>query len=180
MFKKNLLNRTLGTIMTVLTLVIGPHSAVASQPTNSYKDCLQEKMTGKSDDIAQHEAETICHKQFPQKIPQDTALPKTVMQKLKIDAGFGWGIFSGSIYNGNSDYYVTQLIVRMKAIHDDHHTTMSHEAKTHQIMLNLPPLSKGALSMPLTGDDSHVHDFEWEIIKVIGYRADANNSPQQQ
>ena len=27
-----------------------------------------------------------------------------VVERITIDAGFGWGIFGGSVYNGNSDY----------------------------------------------------------------------------
>lgn len=100
-------------------------------------------------------------------------LPKEALQKLKIDAGFGWGIFSGTIYNGNENYHVTQLIVSMIPIHGHHpmemHATMSHEPKVHPINLDLPPVSKGALSMPLAGEDVHVHDFKWEVIKVMGY-----------
>lgn len=98
-------------------------------------------------------------------------LPAEVIQQLKIDAGFGWGVFSGTIYNGNEHYYVTQLVISMTPIHDHHmHENMSHESKEHQINLKLPPVTKGALSMPLTGDDVHVHDFKWKIIKVIGYQ----------
>ena len=101
-------------------------------------------------------------------------MPEKAIQKLKIDAGFGWGIFSGTIYNGNENYHVTQLIVSMVPIHGHHHmgmhAAMSHDPKIHHIDLELPPVSKGALSMPLTGDDVHVHDFKWEVIKVMGYQ----------
>lgn len=98
-------------------------------------------------------------------------LPAEAINKLKIEAGFGWGIFSGTIYNGNSEYLITQLTVNMTPIHDDHMEMMghmSHEPKTHQINLNLAPLAKGALSMALEGDDTHVHDFDWEILQVLG------------
>ncbi len=101
-------------------------------------------------------------------------LPQQAIQNLKIDAGFGWGIFSGTIYNGNADYHITQLVVSMTPIHDDHHmhmhAHMSHEAKVHRINLDLPPSSKGALSMALPDDVADAHDFKWEILQVTGYR----------
>lgn len=101
-------------------------------------------------------------------------LPQEAIQKLRIDAGFGWGIFSGSIFNGNENYHLKQLVVSMTPIHDGHamhgHENMSHEPKVHQINLDIPPASKGALSMPLPNDDAHVHDFKWHIIKVMGYQ----------
>ena len=100
-------------------------------------------------------------------------LPTEAINKLKIEAGFGWGIFSGTIYNGNHEYMITQLTVNMMPIHDDHMEMMghmSHEPKTHKIDLNLAPLAKGALSMALEGDDTHVHDFDWEILQVLGHK----------
>jgi hypothetical protein len=100
-------------------------------------------------------------------------LPQEAIQKLKIDAGFGWGIFSGTIYNGNDHYHITQLVVSMTPVHDHHHmhmhANMSHDAKVHRIDLDLPPLSKGALSMALPDDVVGAHDFKWEILKVTGY-----------
>ncbi len=115
-----------------------------------------------------------CCQQSDAQHPNLIELPAEAIQQLKIDAGFGWGIFSGTIYNGNDHYHVKQLVVSMTPIHDHHqmhmHANMSHEAKQHQINLELPPMTKGALSMPLTGDDVHVHDFKWEIISVMGYQ----------
>lgn len=100
-------------------------------------------------------------------------LPREAAEKLKIDAGFGWGIFSGTIYNGNDHYHIAQLVISMAPIHGHHHgdmhATMSHEPKIHHIDLDLPPKSKGALSMPLANEDNHIHDFDWTVIKVMGY-----------
>ncbi|MDE2388164.1 MAG: hypothetical protein KGN35_03630 [Betaproteobacteria bacterium] len=101
-------------------------------------------------------------------------LPQGVIQKLKIDAGFGWGIFSGTIYNENDNYHITQLVVSMIPVHGHHHmhmhSNMPHDPKVHQIDLDLPPLSKGALSMALPNDVADAHDFKWEILKVTGYQ----------
>jgi len=100
-------------------------------------------------------------------------LPKDAVEKLDINAGFGWGIFSGTVYNGNENYHVTQLVVSMTPIHGHHHgdmhSSMSHEPKVHHINLEIPPQSKGALSMPLANEDNHIHDFDWTILKVMGY-----------
>lgn len=120
-------------------------------------------------------ATASCHQQSGSKQLCLIELPKEAVQKLKIDAGFGWGIFSGTIYNGNKNFYVTQLVVSMVPIHGHHHmdthATMPHEPKVHQISLEVPPQSKGAISMPLANEDVHIHDFDWKIIKVVGYQA---------
>ncbi|WP_292995753.1 hypothetical protein [Nitrosomonas sp.] len=151
---------------TLLAILLVAQSVSADQSPSNANPCIHQ-----SSSVQSGKNESTCHK-HPSKWIE---LPDEAIQKLKIDAGFGWGIFSGTIYNGNENYHVTQLIVSMTPIHGHHHmdmhANMSHDPKTHQINLDLPPLSKGALSMPLASEDAHVHDFEWKIIKVMGYQA---------
>lgn len=101
-------------------------------------------------------------------------LPEAAIKNLTINAGFGWGIFSGSIYNHNKDYHLKQLIIGMVPIHghghhhNDHQAT-TNESRVHTITIDLPPDSKGAISMPLPNEDLHIHGFDWKIIKASGY-----------
>lgn len=151
-------------IKIILALLMMSHNVTADQSRSSADPCVHQ-----SDSAQSGKNENTCHEHQPQLIE----LPDEAIKKLKIDAGFGWGIFNGSIYNGNDSYSITQLTISMVPIHNHHmemHAAMSHEPKLHQINLELPPLTKGALSMPLTGDDIHIHDFKWKIIKVMGYQ----------
>ncbi len=151
---------------TLLALLLVSQSTSADQSLSNTGPCVHQSNSKQSD-----KNESTCRKHQSKLIE----LPDEAIQKLKIDAGFGWGIFSGTIYNGNENYHLTQLIVSMTPIHGHHHmdmhANMSHDPKIHQINLNLPPLSKGALSMPLAGEDVHIHDFEWKIIKVTGHQS---------
>jgi len=166
--------KTFAITLCLLIFIFGMQTIHANQSVNNFEHCFESAMVGKAGNIAEREAQATCRKQFP-KIIQGEPLPQAAIDQLKIDAGFGWGIFNGTIYNGNREYIITQLTLSMTPIHDDHHMEMhahmSHETKQHQIDLNLAPLTKGALSMALTGDDIHVHDFEWKVIEVIGYKA---------
>lgn len=106
---------------------------------------------------------------------QSIELPETAIQELQIDAGFGWGIFNGSIYNGNKDYHITQVTISMVPIHGHGHHHMGHQdtlhqARTYTIDTDLPPVTKGALSMSLPNDLLHIHGFDWKIIKLTGYQ----------
>ncbi|GJL74190.1 MAG TPA: hypothetical protein PKM20_06360 [Nitrosomonas sp.] len=119
-----------------------------------------------------------CVQQSASAQPCSFELPEETIQTLKIDAGFGWGIFNGSIYNGNSEYTITQLVVSMEPIHDHHSMemtddlhAMSHETRIKQINVNLQPLAKGALSLALDDDVVHMHDFNWKVLKVFGHKA---------
>mgnify|MGYP003386257674 FL=1 len=149
-----------------LAILLVSQSASADQSQSNANPCIHQ-----SSSVQSGKNESTCHKNQSKWIE----LPDEAIKKLKIDAGFGWGIFSGTIYNGNENYHVTQLIVSMVPIHGHHHmdmhVNMSHDPKIHQINQDLAPLSKGALSMPLASEDAHVHDFEWKIIKVMGYQA---------
>jgi len=120
-------------------------------------------------------AEKCCS---PVESPKIIELPENAIKNLTINAGFGWGIFSGSIYNRNKDYHLKQLIISMTPIHghghghghhhNDHRST-ANESRIHTITIDLPPDSKGAISMPLPDKDLHIHGFDWKIIKASGY-----------
>jgi len=125
-------------------------------------------------------ADVLCIQQEDAMAPCSYELPRDTIDQLKIDAGFGWGIFSGSIYNGDGMHLITRLVVSMEPIHDHHHMdmmgdmhVMSHETKIHEIKMNLPPLTKGALSMALPAEDAAIHDFKWEVVKVYGYAVES-------
>ncbi|MDR4516662.1 MAG: hypothetical protein MRK00_04660 [Nitrosomonas sp.] len=139
-----------------VTMLLASHTVIASQSTST----------------------PACDEQSGKKQHCLFELPQETIEKLKIDAGFGWGIFSGSIYNGNDKYIITQLEVSMTPIHDHHHMEMMggmhhdmpHETRIHHINMNLKPLTKGAISMALDNDVVHVHDFEWKVLKAFGHK----------
>mgnify|MGYP001565713669 FL=1 len=53
--------------------------------------------------------------------------------------------------------------------HMEHQDTL-HQAKTYTIDTDLPPITKGALSMSLPNDLLHIHGFDWKVIKLTGYQ----------
>ncbi len=151
----------------IFALVTGFSWALASEPSKNDAPCSSQSMAKHTENNASQHPWNPCY-------PESTELSEEVKNQLKINAGFGWGIFNGNIYNGNSEYVITRLVISMEPIHDGHHMEMmghiSHEPKIHQINLNLAPLTQGALSMTLHEEDTHIHDFKWEIIKVFGYK----------
>lgn len=91
------------------------------------------------------------------------------VEKITIDAGFGWGIFGGSVYNGNRDYTITQITVKLTPSQIIGTSSASPlVAEQYHINIIVPPLTKAALSMPLDADGTL--EFLWELIQVQGYR----------
>lgn len=102
------------------------------------------------------------------------ALPSEAINKLKIDAGFGWGIFNGSIYNGNDDYVIEKVIIKLipsQIVGTSSETPL--DIKEYTVDVDVPPLSKGALSMFLDSDGTQ--EFEWRLINVMGRKLTTNH-----
>ena len=91
----------------------------------------------------------------------------------QIAAGFGWGIFNGSIYNGNKDYAIERVIIKL--IPSQIIGTSSEiplETKEYRIDVTVLPLSKGALSMVLDSDGTQ--EFEWRLVNILGRKININ------
>jgi|SRR5690242_10246414 len=99
---------------------------------------------------------------------EDFGLPHAAFEKLAVNAGFGWGIFSGTLYNGNSDYAVTRITVHLAPTEYGKPGVELAEGREYDVELNLPPLSKTALSMPIPSDSAL--EYSWKITKARGYK----------
>ena len=113
-------------------------------------------------------AKSACREKFPDTKFHDAELAPEVLGKLVIHAGFGYGIFNGSIYNGNSDYTVTQITILLAPMRKKEAAGASVEGKEYHIDLNLEPFTKGALSMPIPSDNTL--EYSWRLTTARGYK----------
>ena len=116
------------------------------------------------------EGRNVCSQLPASGKPGDYELPQGAFEKLVVHAGFGWGIFSGTIYNGNSDYAVTSVTVRLspRTTGNGKSEARLPDGNDYDIELNVPPLSKSALSMPIPSDNTL--EYSWKIAKAKGYK----------
>ena len=144
-----------------VVLLISPGQSIANQtgPAN-YVQCI--KAAG---NMAGSEVARSCFEKFPGKVPEDEDLATEALGKLDTDGGFGYGIFSGSIYNGNSDYTVTQVTILLTPIPAGSPLI----TREYNIDVTVPPLTKGALSVALISDGTR--EFSWSLTKARGYKA---------
>ena len=148
-------------VLFAVALLISPGQSGASQtaPVN-YAQCVKA-----ASNTAASEAARSCREKFPGKAPEDENLTAEALGKLDADGGSGYGIFSGSIYNGNSDYTVTQVTILLTPIP----AGSSLITREYNIDVTVQPLTKSALSVALISDVTR--EFSWSLTKARGYKA---------
>ena len=124
---------------------------------------------GKSVQNTASETEADCEKRLENVRSNELDLPSDALNKLVVHAGFGWGIFSGTIFNGNKDYAVTGVTVRLTPATNNQSEPVASSGREYDIALALEPLAKGSLSMPVPSDNTL--EYMWKITKARGYQA---------
>ena len=105
---------------------------------------------------------------LPGRATDEINLPPDALAKLVVHAGFGWGIFSGTLYNGNSDYVITQITVLLTPMRKSNVAEAPAEGREYNIALAVQPLTKAALSMPIPSDNTL--EYSWKIVKARGFK----------
>ena len=100
---------------------------------------------------------------------EELDLPADALARLDVSAGFGWGIFSGTIFNGNKDYAITSITVLLTPPTNNKSAQTLGSGREYDIALALEPLTKGSLSMPVPSDNTL--EYTWKITKARGYKA---------
>lgn len=153
----------------LLMLLVSTNLPAGNLPDpGGYDQCVQESMKGITSDRAATIAMRACREESPEGKLTEADLPADAFSKLVIHAGFGYGAFSGSIYNGNGDYTVTQVTVLIAPMEPGKGTGASVSGKEYNIGLTVQPLSKGALSMPIPSDNTL--EYSWKVVKARGYK----------
>jgi len=100
---------------------------------------------------------------------EELDLPADALDRLDVSAGFGWGIFSGTIFNGNKDYALIGITVLLTPPANSKSDRTPAGGREYEIALALEPLAKGSLSMPVPSDNTL--EYTWKITKARGYKA---------
>ncbi len=165
--KKPAIRALLGLFPLILLISVDLSADSLPGPDN-YDQCVLESRNGITDNKDAETAKKACREKFPDTKFQDMELAPETLGKLIIHAGFGYGIFSGSIYNGNSDYTVTQITILLAPMRRKEAAAAYVDDKQYKIDLSLQPLTKGALSMPITSDNTL--EYSWKLATARGYK----------
>ena len=136
--------------------------------SEAFEQCLRDAMKGVTSDRAADEVTRACREQSPGGQPGETDLPADALAKVIVHAGLGWGIFSGSLYNGNGDYALTQITVVLTPMKKSNAAEVPTEGREYDIPLAVQPLAKAALSLPIPSDNTL--EYSWKIVKARGFK----------
>jgi len=137
---------------------------------SDYDECILEGMKGVTSDVAARLIRQSCQKKFPQKTPEDKSveLPNSALEKIEGKAGTSnIGYFQGNLFNGNGDWHITSLTVRI----EDNKTKQykDYETSVNQGLYSssLPPLAKGEFSFK---PYEIPKDISWTILGGRGFK----------
>lgn len=160
-------------LLVPLALLSLPGMAATNLPdagaySGAFERCLRDAMKGVTSDRAADKVTRACREQTPGRATDEINLPPAALAKLVVHAGFGWGIFSGTLYNGNSDYVITQITVLLTPMRKSNVAEAPAEGREYNIALAVQPLTKAALSMPIPSDKTL--EYSWKIVKARGFK----------
>ena len=145
-----------------------------------FDECIIEGMKGVQSDVAAKLVYQSCLKKFPPKkakVPEKTKLPIEALEKLTGHAGLkSSGYFSGNIYNGNSDWTVTELIIDIRE-KDSIKKSINNYLDNNKPKPRIDKYKIEKVIPPYTNEDFLISvDWpkdkpnEWDISEALGYK----------
>lgn len=136
-------------------------------PSN-YDECILKSMNGVTSDAAAGAINRACRAKYPVKGPSDSEVPANVVSQLDGRAGYSYGYFEGTIYNGNKDWTITQLTIVLTPKQKDKSLDQTHRAKEYNVNVTIPPLINTKFIESVASDGSN--EFDWHISSARGYK----------
>jgi hypothetical protein len=137
---------------------------------SDYDECILEGMKGVTSDVAAQLIRQSCQKKFPKKTHEDNSveLPSSALEKIEGKAGVaGNGYYEGIIFNGNREWHITSLTVRLEDSKSKQYRDYEASVKQGAYSYSLPPLTKGEFSFkPYEVPKERI----WSILSGRGYK----------
>lgn len=155
-----------------LPVIAQPRSDVFENYQNCLLKATRSGVVNTPDDV--RKTEQHCRARFPDTAPPLTQQPLASDLRDKVEittANIDQNVISGRIYNGNSNYTVTEVSVLMTPVQTGNLKDDFFQSETFDVRLNLAPneaakFELSPASSKLVGD---VFNVKWTLIKVNGY-----------
>lgn len=151
-----------------------------------YDECILQSMKGVTSDVAARLIWKSCREKFPlnQNSKKGKKLSSEIVGKITGRAGFnGYGSFTGNLYNGDSDYTITQVKIFLypkerdilsgltqpvDANDSDTLTEYADKMKSYNVDIVLAPLTSAYFSVRAI--DEWDGNVSWSIDSAKGYK----------
>lgn len=135
----------------------------------NYEECILDSMKGVTSDLAARAIISSCRNKFPAKPSVDSELPSNVIGQLGGHAEMtDYGYFKGTIYNGNSEWTITQFTVVMTPKTNTATKDSPSLLKRYKVDVSVPPLSESGFSV--LAETGSTNEFKWHISEARGHR----------
>jgi hypothetical protein len=137
-----------------------------TEPRN-YDECILKSMEGVSSNYAAAEIKRVCRRKFPAPEVEVSELPAENRHALKGRAAIREdGYFGGNIYNGDSEWTITQVTIKLTPKNPDGSEGAKDDgARSYNVDVSIPPLSTATFSF-FVGD---VKQYAWKIASARGH-----------
>lgn len=80
-----------------------------------------------------------------------------------------YGYFSGTVYNGNGEWTITQLTIRIAPKGTDKSAKQELGPREYNVDINVPPLTNADLLVK--AESGGLSNFDWRIQNARGYKS---------
>lgn len=159
----------------VFAILFTTQSSAALWGAEDYDECVIEAMKGVTSDVAARAIKSSCRAKFTPKIPETEDITKYVSKTTEAKGGFYTSSYNGeltfevSLYNGNSDYIINNMIVRL-SYKDKNSKSGSVVTRDYRASsLGVYPLSNGKM-IGINVEANKPELISWDIVKYLGYK----------
>jgi hypothetical protein len=157
-----------GALAVVLVVAGIAYYAELFWPRN-YESCVLHNIHGVTNESIIGVIVRTCRDKFDKSKKAGMELLPMAVDKLAGRAGVVGARLSGMLYNGNADYAVTQVVVRLTP--KDRVRPDAAEARDYAINVAIDPLSTKEFSVPVDPGDGK--EVAWTIVGAKGYRVES-------
>lgn len=157
------------TLVIASTLLQSPFAYAGLFGPSDYDECILESMKGVKSDLAARAIIRSCREKFPKQSHKGTSLPKHAIQNLSGRAGVNFqNNFTGHIYNGNKDWIITQITVRLTPKGKEKSAEAFLKAKDYNEIVTIPPLTSKDIYIEVNAPEGE--EYSWYIVEAEGYK----------
>jgi hypothetical protein len=123
-------------------------------------------MKGVTSDLAARAIIMSCRNKFPYPKIMSIDMPKNVLAQVSGNGGAEYGGFGGSLYNGNKDWVVTEIVIGIVPLTNGGQDIS--RAKRLNVQSDIPSLTERKFHVPFTYVQGEALD--WFIVSAKGYK----------